>query len=213
MVDYTEKAEESDFTSLIDDADFKADLVKFFSGGRYKYSKEDMLERGFDGLAKDFVTHMRYQSWNEVEAVRDLNYVKNKDNNELGKEAFGRLMQAYDNSESAGQGFGDSVGDFAGAIFSAPSTYVGLGSFGVGKLGAKAATKATQLAVRYGLRDHLKKNVVKNGVQRTIKQEALKDAATGAVTGASIAAVQAGAQGETRERVIDGYEYRKRPSV
>jgi len=207
MVNYTEKAEESDFTSLVDDADFKADLVKFFSGGRYKYSKEDMLERGFDGLAKDFVTHMRYQSWNEVEAVRDLNYVKNKDNNELGKEAFGRLMQAYDNSESAGQGFGDSVGDFAGAIFSAPSTYVGLGSFGVGKLGAKAATKATQLAVRYGLRDHLKKNVVKNGVQRTIKQEALKDAATGAVTGASIAAVQAGAQGETRERVIDGYEY------
>ena len=207
MVNYTQRAEETDFVSLVEDDEFKADLVKFFSGGRYKYSKEEMLDKGFDGLAKDYITPMRYQYWNEVEAVRDLNYVKNKDNNPLGKEAFGRLMQAYDNSESAGQGFGDSVGDFAGAIFSAPSTYVGLGSFGVGKLGAKAATKATQLAVRYGLKDHLKKNVVSTGLKRNVKQQALKHAATGAVTGASIGAVQAGAQGETREEVIDGYEY------
>jgi len=207
MVDYTQRAEETDFVSLVEDDEFKADLVKFFSGGRYKYSKEEMLDKGFDGLAKDFITHMRYQSWNEVEAVRDLNYVKNKDNNPLGKEAFGRLMSAFDNSESAGQGFGDSVGDFAGAVFSAPSTYVGLGSFGLGKLGAKAATKATQLAVRYGLKDHLKKKVVSTGLKRNVKQQALKDATTGAVTGASIAAVQAGAQGETREEVIDGYEY------
>mgnify|MGYP003108903305 CR=1 FL=1 len=207
MVDYTQRAEETDFVSLVEDDEFKADLVKFFSGGRYKYSKEEMLDKGFDGLAKDFITHMRYQSWNEVEAIRDLNYVKSKDYNPKGKEAFGRLMQAFDNSESAGQGFGDSVGDFAGAIFTAPSTYVGLGSFGVGKLGAKAATKATQLAVRYGLKDHLKKKVVSTGLKRNVKQQALKDAATGAVTGASIGAVQAGAQGETREEVIDGYEY------
>ena len=74
-----------------------------------------------------------------------------------------------------GQG---AVGDFAGAIFSAPSTYLGLGSFGVGKLAAKGATKATQLGVRYGLKDYLKKNVVKTGVQRagsqSIKKQALK---------------------------------------
>jgi len=207
MVDYIQKAEESDFVSLAEDDEFKADLVKFFSGGRYQYSREEMLERGFEGLAKDFVTHMRYQSWNEVEAVRDLSYVKNKDYNPAGQEAFDRLMTAFDNSESAGQGFGDSVGDFAGAVLSAPSTYVGLGSFGLGKLGAKAATKATQVAVRLGVKDHLKKNAVKTGVKRNIKQQALKDAATGAVTGAAIGGGQAAAQGETREEVIDGYDY------
>lgn len=207
MVDYTQKSEETDFVSLVEDDEFKADLVKFFSGGRYQYSREEMLERGFEGLAKDFVTHMRYQSWNEVEAVRDLSYVRNKDYNPAGKEAFGRLMTAFDNSESAGQGFGDSVGDFAGAVLSAPSTYVGLGSFGLGKIGAKAATKATQVAVRLGLKDHLKKNAVKTGVKRNIKQQALKEAATGAVTGAAIGGGQAAAQGETREEVIDGYDY------
>lgn len=212
MVDYTQKAEETDFVSLIEDDDFKADLVKFFSGGRYKYSREEMQKRGFEGLAKDFVTHMRYQSWNEVEAVRDLAYVKNKDYNPVGKEAFGRLMVAFDNSESAGQGFGDSVGDFAGAVFTAPSTYLGLGSFGLGKLGSKAATKATQLAVRMGLKDYTKKNVVKTGVQRNIKKQALKDAAIGVATGATVGGLQAAAQGETKEEAteiagIEGYDY------
>lgn len=207
MDDYTQKTEEYDFVSLVEDDEFKSDLVKFFTGGRYQYSKEEIMERGWEGLAKDFVTHMRYQSWNEVEAVRDLSYVKGSDYNPLGKEAFGRLMQAWDNSDSAGQGFGDSVGDFTGAVLSAPSTYVGLGSFGLGKLGAKAATKATQAAVRYGLKDHLKKNVVKTGINRNVKKEALKEAGIGFTTGAIIGGVQSGAQGETREEVIDGYEY------
>ena len=85
MSTYAERAEETSFTSLIEDDEFKADLVKFFTGGRYQYSREDLLERGFDGLAKDFVEHMRYQSWNEVEAVRDLTYVNNKDYDVRGK--------------------------------------------------------------------------------------------------------------------------------
>jgi hypothetical protein len=207
MVDYTQKEEEYDFSSLVEDDTFKSDLVKFFSGGRYNYSVEEMREKGFEGLAEDFVTHMRYQSWNEVEAVRDLNYVRQKDMHPEGKKAFGRLMQAWDNSDSAGQGFGDSVSDFAGAVISAPSTYIGLGSFGLGKLGAKAATKATQVAVRYGLKQHLKKNVVQTGVKRTAAQQAYKEAGTGFVTGAGLGALQAGAQGETREEVIEGYEY------
>tara|TARA_R110002153_G_scaffold13861_1_gene51123 strand:- start:2240 stop:5623 length:3384 start_codon:yes stop_codon:yes gene_type:complete len=213
MADYTQKEEEYDFSKLVEDDDFKADLVKFFSGGRYNYSVEDMKEKGFEGLTEDFVTHMRYQSWNEVEAVRDLSYVKNKDMNPEGQKAFGRLISAWDNSDSAGQGFGDGVSDFAGAVLSAPSTYVGLGSFGLGKLGAKAATKATQLAVRFSVQDHLKKTAVRTGVQRaagqSAKKAALKEAAVGFTTGATIGAVQAGAQGETREE-LDLGEYTKK---
>ena len=223
MSTYAERAEETSFTSLIEDDEFKADLVKFFTGGRYQYSREDLLDRGFDGLAKDFVEHMRYQSWNEVEAVRDLTYVNNKDYDVRGKEAFARLMQAYDASDSAGVGIGQgAVGDFAGAIFSAPSTYLGLGSFGVGKLAAKGATKATQLGVRYGLKDYLKKNVVKTGVQRagsqSIKKQALKEGAIGFTTGAAIGGSQAIVQGETREDAfdiagIDGYDYTTKDAI
>ena len=39
MSTYAERAEETSFTSLIEDDEFKADLVKFFTGGRYQYSK------------------------------------------------------------------------------------------------------------------------------------------------------------------------------
>lgn len=209
MTNYKNTEEDYDFSKLVEDDGFKADLVKFFSGGRYKYTEEDMLERGFEGMTEDFVEHMRYQSWNEVEAVRDLSYVRNKDYNPEGKKAFGRLTEAWDNSSTAGSGFGDSVGDFAGAVLTAPSTYLGLGSFGLGKIGAKAAAKGTQLAVRYGLKEALETGVVKKAVKRSVLKEAGKDAATGVVTGVGLGAIQAGAQGETRE-IIVGTEYTRK---
>ena len=216
MSSYNDKTEKYSFTELTEEQGFSSDLIKFFTGGRYNYSKETMLEKGADGLAEDFVEHMRYQSWNEVSALRDLTYVTNKDTKPEGKEAFGRLMQAWDNSDTAGQGFGDSIGDFAGAVLSAPSTYAGLGSFGLAKVGAKAAGKATQLAVRLKLKDALKSNVVQTGLKRNgalgvIKQSAakgaIKEAGVGVLTGAAMGGGQAYAQGETREEVIDGYEY------
>src|SRR6056300_1387131 len=112
MADYRTKVGQVDgFTSLVEDDEFKKDLVRFFSGGRYGYSPEEMEKKGFEGLAEDFVEHMRYQSWNEATAIKDLNYVNNKDYKQEGKQAFGRLMQAFDASESAGTSFGTSVGD------------------------------------------------------------------------------------------------------
>ena len=196
MTDYINKAsdEDSDFSSLVEDVEFKKDLVRFFSGGRYKYSREEMKEKGFDGLTEDFIEHMRYQAWNEATAFSDLNYVNNKDMSRDGKDAFGRLMQAWDHSGSAGTGFLDGVGDFAEAIVTAPSTYVGLGSAGLGKLGAKAAGKATQVIVRKVAADGLKKNLVKSGL-------------TGAASGAVMGAGQAALEGETREEVIEDYNY------
>ena len=209
MSNYKNTDEEYDFSKLVEDDAFKGDLVKFFSGGRYEYTKEDMMERGFEGLTEDFVEHMRYQSWNEVEAVRDLSYVRNKDYNPEGKRAFGRLTDAWDKSSTAGSGFGDSVGDFAGAVLTAPSTYLGLGSFGLGKIAAKAAVKGTQVAVRFGLKEALETGVVKKAVKRSALKEAGKDALTGTVTGMGLGAIQAGAQGETRE-IIVGTEYTRK---
>lgn len=203
MADYINKASESNFIDLAEDNEFKKDLVRFFSGGRYRYSKEDMREKGYDGLTKDFIEHMRYQSWNEVEALRDLDYVTGKDYNQEGKEAFGRLMQAWDTSDAAGTGFFDGAGDIGAAMLTAPSTYVGLGSFGLGKLAAKGALKANQILLRKQLTNTLKKNVVNT----SIKRQAVKEAGIGAASGAVIGGGQAYLQGETREEAIEGYEY------
>lgn len=207
MAGYIDKAPDTNFVDLVEDDDFKRDLVRFFSGGRYKYTKDQMREIGFEGLTKEFVEHMRAQSWNEVTAVKDLNYVKNKDFSQKGKDAFGRLVQAWDNTEQVGSTWGDAIGDFSEAVLTAPSTYLGLGSFGITKLGAKAGAKATQLAVRAGLKEATQKNVVKTGIKRSAARQAYKEGLIGAGTGVTVGGIQAGAQGETREEVIEGFEY------
>lgn len=201
MADYINKAAEegSDFTALAEDDEFKKDLVRFFSGGRYKYSKEQMREKGFDGLAKEFAQHMRWQSWNELTAMEDYSYVNNKDLPKAGKEAFGRLMEAWDTSSSAGTGLLDTVGDISGAVLMAPSTYVGLGSFGLAKVGSKAAQYTGQIALREAIKKAGKSSLMNSAVKRS--------AAAGALSGATIDGGQAILQGETREEVIEDYDY------
>lgn len=208
MADYTSKASEvGSFLDLVEDDDFKKDLVQFYSGGRFRMSKEDMKKEGFEGLSKRFVEHMRSQAWNEVTAVKDLNYVNNKDMDQRGKDAFGRLIQAWDNSESAGTSFFEGVGDFSEAVLTAPSTYVGLGSFGLGKVGAKAANYATQTMLRGALKEGLKKAVTKSVATRSVGAQALRSGAVGFTSGALIGGGQAIAEGEIREEVIEGFEY------
>jgi len=75
MTSYIENAADNDFTSLVNDKTFDQDLRDYFSGGRYNYTEKEMDEIGSDGLANDFVEHMRFQSLNEATAAKDLLYV------------------------------------------------------------------------------------------------------------------------------------------
>lgn len=191
---------------LLKEDDFKVDLVRFFSGGRYNMSKAEMKEQGFEKLAQKFAEHMRFQSAHDATALKDLNYVRDKGANILGKQSFGNLIQAWDNVESVGKtetaGWRDTAtADYAEAIIKSPSTFLGMGSFGLSKAAAKAATKGTQILVRKQLKDYFTKNVM------------IKGAATGAVTEGAIGAATAGAAGEAREDLSDmgayteGYDY------
>jgi len=215
MVNYINQVEGKKFLEMSGDADFQKDLVRFFSGGRYRLSADEMKERGAEGLANDFVEHMRYQASNEVSALKDLQYVQDKENtDQRGLESFGRLMTAWDKSEGAGTGFIEGVADYGGATITSPSTAVTVltGGFGIGsKLFAKAAGKATQLAIRQQIAELVKKGVAKESIQKTIKKtlssEGIKAAArTGVVEGA-LGTGMAAAQGETREEVIEDFKY------
>ena len=191
MTSYLQDIEEKSFVDLVDNYDFKVDLVKFFSGGRYKMSREEMQEQGYENLAKKFAEHMRFQSWNDATAVKDLNYVNNKQFSSEGKESFGNLIQAWDNSAEAGTGVGVAVADFGEALLKSPSTWLGMGSFGLAKAGAKAATKSAQISVRNRIKDYFTKSAM------------LKGAATGAATEGAVGAVTAGSAGEVREELLD----------
>jgi hypothetical protein len=90
------------FMDLTEDEEFRQDLVDFFTGGRYEYSKEQLNEKGWDGLAEDFVEHMRWQATNETTGLFDITYVRNDKYDQRGKDAFGKLMEAYDRSDGGG---------------------------------------------------------------------------------------------------------------
>jgi len=203
MDSYLNGIEDKSFAELKDNIDFKYDLVDFFKGDRYAMTEDEMVEEGYEGLTKKFIEHMRFQEWNDATAVKDLNFINNKKADPQSKVAFGRLIQAWDNSAKAGTGFLDGAADVGEALIKSPSTYLGFGSLGLAKVGAKGATKVAQLAVRSRIKEYFKKKAV------------LKGAATGAAVEGSIGSVQSYGMGESREALaeqgnfIEGYEYSK----
>jgi len=110
-----------------------------------------------------FMEHFRYQNVNEVTAMRDLYYVNNQTDDE-GRLRVGRLMDTYDRMDSD---FGlDAAQDYLGGVFTAPSTYAGMFSFGA----AKAGTLAAQQGVKLGIREIVKQAAKKAGQKVTKKQ-------------------------------------------
>ena len=211
---YVEQAEGKYFDDLLNNEEFQEDLKKFFSGGRYNYSKEQLEDTA--QLADDFAQHMRWQSTNEATAMFDLLYVQKSDEevSREGKEAFGKLMQAYDTSEGGGTGKLEGAWDYLSAFAASPSTAVTVGTFGFGagsKIAAKAASKTSQMAVRsYAnklLREGLTKQAVKERVKKNVTKEGAKAAGVSFLGEAAVGGVGSYARGETREKVIDGYEY------
>jgi hypothetical protein len=214
MGNYVDEVEGKYFTDLSKDIDFQKDLVRFFSGSRYSMSIDEIKELGPQGLAEKFAEHMRWQSTNEVTALKDYNYVQNKEvvpEDELA--SFGSLMLAFDKSEGGGTGTLSGAWDYMSAFATSPSTIatVGTGGWGVGsKLAAKASGKAAQLALRKEIVDLVRKGVSKKAIQDTIagtiKGGALKGAVTSAMAEGALGAGQAALQGETRE-VAAGVNY------
>ena len=211
---YVEKAEGQDFNDLLDEEEFQTDLKQFFSGGRYNYTPEQLEDTA--QLAEDFTQHMRWQSTNEATAVFDLLYVQKSDKeaSREGKVAFGKLMQAYDTSEGGGTSGLQTAWDYASAFAASPSTAVTVGTFGFGvgsKIAAKAAAKGSQMAVRsYAqklLAEGLAKQAVKETVKKGVTKEGIKAAGISFVGEAAVGGLAAYGRGETREKVIDGYEY------
>ena len=230
MAQYVDAAQDNYFMDLVEDETFQTDLKNFFTGGRYNYSPEKINKLGVEGLADNFVEHMRFQNTNETTAVKDLLYVKrnymtpsnqtdpiiiNRDNkfNE-GKQAFGRLMSAYDVSEGGGTGFWEGAWDYGRAFASSPSTLATVGTmgFGVGtKIAAQLSKKATQLAIRAEVSKLIRKGVSGTAIKETLKKnlgtEALKDGVKAFAFESTMGAGASYAENETREEVVEGYEY------
>lgn len=163
---------------LLQDEDFVNDARSFLQ------NREGYTDEGFfsiedpDDLFDAYLEHFRVQNVNEVTAAKDLNYAwkLSKEENADELNAFGRLMQTYDNVDSE---WGlKATQDYVGGILSSPTTYVGLASFGTGKAAGVAAKTGVQLTLKKVLKDSLAKQAIFKNV-----------ALSGAIEGGSALAI------------------------
>tara|TARA_B100000900_G_scaffold357968_1_gene328641 strand:- start:12493 stop:15804 length:3312 start_codon:yes stop_codon:yes gene_type:complete len=160
--------------TLIKDESFIDDAANFLIEREGKKAVElDTNEKVYDA----YMEHFRFQNVNEVTAIRDMTYAQNANDEQRAR--FGRLMDTYDRMDSD-LGLNAAL-DYAEGVFTAPSTYAGIFSFGAAKAGAVAANQG-----------------IKVGIRQAIKNQALKSAAVGAMIDAPVAAATVAAQEQTR---------------
>lgn len=165
---------------LIEDDDFLSDAATFLGEreGYYSNEPEEIYDR--------FLEHFRYQNVNEVTATRDLFYAQDADDE--GKARMGRLMDTYDRMDTE-LGW-NAAQDYLGGVFTAPSTYAGMFSFGTGK----AAALAGQQGIKIGLRQ-----ILKRGTEgAALRGAGLRSAAGSAAVDVPFAAGTVLAQEQTR---------------
>ena len=138
--------EELNKENLINDVDFIYDAKQFL------YDREDYQSDDNEDIYDRYLEHFRYQNVNEVSAVRDMylaqDYERKGDDEGLAR--MGRLMSTFENQDT--EFTSETVTDYLGGVFTAPSTYASMFSFGAGKAGALAA----QQGIKFGIKEIIK---------------------------------------------------------
>jgi len=175
-LDEEDKVKENIITNdeFVDDA--KGFLIK-----REGYSEKDLATP--EAVYDAYMEHFRYQNVNEVTAIRDLEYAQNA--NQQDKEQFARLIDLFETQKS--EGFFDAAGDYIQGVATAPSTYAGIATGGLGKLASLGGVNVAKIGIKKLLGEGIKKSAIRAGL-----------------TEAGIGAVQGTAQEMTRAET--GYQ-------
>jgi len=168
--------------NLVDDKDFLNDASQFLIEREGKTAEE---LRNPEEVYDAFMEHFRYQNVNEATAIRDMMYAQNGTDEQ--KIRMGRLMDAFDRMDSD-LGF-TAAQDYLGGVFTAPSTYAGLFSFGAGKAGALAAQQGLKIGIRNTIQSAVKGRVAK-GTAAALKGQGMRNASK---TVAGMEAIKGGA--------------------
>ena len=167
--------------TLVENDDFLYD-ARLFLIDRGGLTAKDLQDN--ETVYNEFMEHFRAQNVNEITASRDLIYAQTQAN-DIEKARMGRLMHTFDNMDSD---FGwKAAGDYLEGVFTAPSTYAGIFSFGAGKAGAIAANQG-----------------IKFGIRQALKSGGLRAGASSVAVDATASAGTIAAQEQTRVETIEG---------
>ena len=193
----SENMQDKRMSDLKSDPAFLTDAITFLNSSRKGYTEEDINKMSADDVVDEMLTHFRYQTVNEVTMGKDYYYINDDATPLKEREAFGRLMFAFDNAKGEGMfdRGADKILDYAGGVASAPSTYASVltGAFSGGSGGA--AVQGSKAAALTAVRE-AGKAAVKNSLF------------AGAVDGSIAAASEYGNQRIRKELAPDiGEEY------
>ena len=153
---------------------FLSDAITFLKSKRGNYTDDEIKKLSADDVVSQVLEHFRYQTMNEVSMSKDFYYMSDTKTPQNEKEAFGRLMFAFDNSK--GEGLFDrgieKAGDYLGATLTAPSTYAsvlaGVGSAGTGTAAIQATKAASLAALRETGKQIIKRSLVSGAIDGSI---------------------------------------------
>ena len=150
----------SDFAS---DVDFIEDSVTFLKSNRKGYTDDDFAKMNGEDVVNEVLEHFRWANTNEVSMAKDFSYIKDDTTPEEHKQAYGRLLFAFDNAEGEGiwDDHGKAARDYLAGAASAPSTVAsvvaGMFSGGTGAAAIQSSKAAAQVAVRAAAKKYLKR--------------------------------------------------------
>ena len=182
---YTPEAmKDKKLSDLSTDKNFLSDALTFMQSGRLNYTDDDLKDMTADDITDKVLEHMRYQTVNERTMYKDYSFIADKTTPVEQRQAFSRLMFAFDNAQ--GEGWFDrgaeKIQDYAGAVASSPTTMAsvaaGLFTAGTGAVAIKAGAELAK-----GAGKAVSASMLRSAAMNTIKKAGIIAAAEGSIAG------------------------------
>jgi hypothetical protein len=177
-----ESMQDKKLSDLRTDSAFLKDAVTFLKSNRLEYTDEDLQDMSASDITDKVLEHMRYQSVNERTMYKDYYYLADETTPTQEREAFSRLMFAFDNAK--GEGWfdrgGEKIQDYAGAVLSSPTTMAsaaaGLFTAGTGAVAIKAGAELAK-----GAGKAVSSSMLRGAAMNNLKKAGIVAAADGSI--------------------------------
>lgn len=165
-----------DYTTLSDDELNRENLTSNFKflndASQFLAERNDLYLTDANEIYDAYLEHFRGQNVNEVTAVKDMYQAQNykRDGDDAGLKRMGDLMNTFDRQ---GSEFNlETIKDYLGGVFTAPSTYAGMFSFGAAKGGALAAQQGIKFGIKELIKDGAQTEGLKKGITTAVADKA-----------------------------------------
>ena len=177
-----ESMQDKKLSDLRTDGAFLKDAVTFLKSKRLEYTDEDLQDMSASDITDKVLEHMRYQSVNERTMYKDYYYIADETTPTQEREAFSRLMFAFDNAK--GEGWfdrgGEKIQDYAGAVLSSPTTLAAAGA-GLFTAGAGAVAVKAGAELAKGAGKAVSASMLRGAAMNNLKKAGIVAAADGSI--------------------------------